>query len=279
MDELEDYLSNGVFSSSVGHYMVAIGEKPSKKAMRFDDIGPSDIKLHGLLFVWPDDWEHYVNQWDNFEHSTPERLEAMYRFAASNDVPLLWVNEAGVDWRRTAGAVSVGQVVKRPPGYAVDPDDVPANKFSSYLQEFFGTELGNPGTGKKASKTIPLQAWGREHLPGDYLTLDFDLLVTDGNGVPVGLGEVKRTDQSIHSWAPYEFPDKLNYYLQALVCEGLGATPFIIKHQKCSVTDDGDVKYYEYHCDKSTTDWLDIDVEERISGAELRRRLQSLDNL
>jgi hypothetical protein len=276
MNELDDFFTDGIYTSSVGQYLVAIGEKPSRGESTFDNIGPNDIQFHGLLFVWPDYWSNFKNQWDDFEHSSPGRLDLLYSVADANDVPLLWVSEADSSWRENKGTVEVGEVSRHENRYSVDTNSVKTSNFADYLQDIFGTNLGSSGTGKEAEKTIPLQAWGRTNLPSDYITLDLDIVVTDSNNRVKGVGEIKRTYQSIASWSPYEFPDKLNYYLQSAVCSGLDATPFIIKHQKESVTEDNYVKYYEYHCDSTTSDWLDIDVEEKLSGRELLEKVDEI---
>lgn len=276
MDELDDYFTDGIYTSSVGQYLVAVGEKPGRNQSTFDNIGPEDIKFHGLLFVWPDNWENYKNQWDDFDHSSPGRLDLLYSLADANEVPLLWISEADSNWRENEGFVEFGEVSRSKGEYSVNTDQIETSKFSNCLQRTFGTNLKNTGTNKEAEKTIPLQAWGRTNLPGDYITLDLDVVVTDSDNIVRGIGEIKRTYQSIASWSPYEKPDKLNYYLQAQVCRGLDATPFIIKHQKQAVTDDNHVKYYEYHCNPATSNWLDIDVEEKLTGSELLERLETI---
>jgi hypothetical protein len=276
MNELDDYLADGIYTSSVGQYMVGVGEKPGRNQSTFDDIGLDDITLHGLLFVWPDYWSNYENQWDDFDHSSPGKLDLLHSLADANDVPLLWISEADSNWRENEGVVEVGEVSGQDGGYSVRTDQVLTSEFADYLQDVFGTDLKPTETGKEAEKTIPLQAWGRENLPGDYITLDLDVVVTDSNRRVRGVGEIKRTYQSIASWSPYKFPDKLNYYLQAEICSGLDATPFIVKHQKNPVIDDNHVKYYEYHCDPTTSEWIDIDVEEKLTGAELRERLEQI---
>lgn len=266
MQELEQYLADRVYTSSVGRYFVAIGRDPTDGGIEYDDV-----EVLGFLYTRSEYWRHYKIQWDNFENAddVPGEVEMMLELAQANDVPLFWIGELDANWRSNRGTAEVGEIVRSDEGFEVDVESIPLPELGDFFQDQFETSLDELGTTKDATKTIPLQFWGRTNLPTDYITLDLDIMVTDNANVPQAIGETKRTD--VHGWKPYrnEMP---NYYLQMKICEPIGAVPFIVKHQKSSVTDDGSLLYLEIEFDPSSDYWMDWDYNE-VTGSEFVEQL------
>ena len=231
--------------------------------------GPNDASLLGFTYNYPTDFEHFTEN---------DELHMMQKFAHSNDVPLLWIGKGRFD----SGMLEVGEVTEQSGGeLRVNREWLDLDHAASRLQDYFGTDYDQMGTGKAKNKRTAggFHDWSRENLPKQFKKQDLDIVVTSDGVQPLHLIELKRSYIDLSGWTPFK-DDLRNYVLQVKSATGADAVPLIAYQNKESINNDSKMTLFRINNinpDGSRSNWISTDRENRITAAEFKRRLLERD--